>query len=387
MSQVLTIGATALRRFFRDRSNYFFVFVLPMMLVVAIGLQFGGAGSAGKVALTGAGPLADELGAELKRANVSVDRLDDADQAKELVARGRTDAAIVVSSRNETDWAAGRTAELILIPGGQANGQATVATVETVLTTLSGRQAAVAALTSAGLDRTDAEGALDADASRGGPSLTISNVGDDLDQEFSGLGQFDLGAAQELSLFMFLASLTGSALLIQGRELGVIRRQLAAPVTAGQVIAGEGLGRFVIAMAQGLYLVVGTAVLFRVDWGNYLATGAIVAAFAAVSAAAAMVLGSLVDNANAANGLGIGLGLVVAALGGSMLPLELFPDGLLWVSSLTPHHWAYEAYSVIQRRGGGVGDVLPQLGVLVGMAAALLPLGAWLLRRSLERGT
>ena len=103
------------------------------------------------------------------------------------------------------------------------------------------------------------------------------------------------------------------------------------------------------------------------------------------SASAAMVLGSLMDNANAANGVGIGLGLVVAALGGSMLPLELFSDGLMKVSALTPHHWAYEAYSEIQRRGGTISDVLPQLGVLLAMTAVLLPLGAWLLRRSLSR--
>ena len=85
-------------------------------------------------------------------------------------------------------------------------------------------------------------------------------------------------------------------------------------------------------------MVVGTAVLFGVDWGDPFATTCVVAAFAAVSASAAMVLGSLMDNANAANGVGIGLGLVVAALGGSMLPLELFSDGLMKVSALSLIH-------------------------------------------------
>ena len=99
-----------------------------------------------------------------------------------------------------------------------------------------------------------------------------------------------------------------------------------------QVIGGETLGRFGIAFGQGIYMVIGTAVLFGVDWGDPFATTCVVAAFAAVSASAAMVLGSLMDNANAANGVGIGLGLVVAALGGSMLPLELFSDGLMTVS-------------------------------------------------------
>ena len=37
---VLSIARTALRRLFRDRSNIFFVFVLPIALVLLIGAQF-----------------------------------------------------------------------------------------------------------------------------------------------------------------------------------------------------------------------------------------------------------------------------------------------------------------------------------------------------------
>lgn len=384
MSAVLAIGATSLRRFFRDRSNFFFVLVLPMLLVVAIGLQFGDAGSAGQVVLVGSGPLADEMASELEAEDLVVERLADADGAREVVARGRADAAILVDAVDETRWAAGEPVQVMVIPGSQANGQASVATIRSVLGTLSNHRSAIDALTDEGAERGAAQRAL-AKAGGVGPTVKVSIVGQDLGEEFSGLGEFDLGAAQQLSLFMFLTALTGSALLIQSRELGVTRRELSAPVTAGQVIGGEVLSRFVISLAQGLYLVVGTAVLFGVNWGNPLATGLVVAAFAGVSASAAMVLGSAMDNANAAGGLGIGLGLVVAALGGSMLPLELFPSGLLAVSAFTPHRWAYEAYSEIQRRGGGVVDVLPQLGVLVGMTALLLPLGAWLLRRSLSR--
>ena len=46
MRPVVAIAGIALKRYFRDRSNYFFVLVLPMLLVVAIGLQFGDSGAA-----------------------------------------------------------------------------------------------------------------------------------------------------------------------------------------------------------------------------------------------------------------------------------------------------------------------------------------------------
>lgn len=384
MSALLAIASTSLRRFFRDRSNIFFVLVLPLLLVVAIGLQFGDAGSAGQVVVVGSGALTDEVSSGLESQNLVVDRMSDAEAAREVVARGRADAAVLVEAADERAWSAGDPVEATVIPGSQAGGQAAAATIASVVSTLSDRRAAVTALTERGIDRAQAERALDS-VGAVGPTVEVTTVGEDLGEEFSGLGAFDLGAAQELSLFMFLTALTGSALLIQSRELGVTRRELSAPVTPAQVIAGEALARFAISMTQGLYLVIGTAVLFGVNWGDPLATGLVLAGFAGVSAAAAMVLGSTVDNANAANGLGIGLGLVMAALGGSMLPLELFPDSLRTVSAFTPHHWAYEAYSEIQRRGGGVTDVLPQLGVLVAMTAVLLPLGSWLLRRSLSR--
>src|SRR5690606_25383526 len=109
------------------------------------------------------------------------------------------------------------------------------------------------------------------------------------------------------------------------------------------------------------------------------------AVFAAVAAGAAMLLGSLVDSVNAGAGIGVGLGLVLAALGGSMLPLELFPDTLRTVSLATPHAWAYEAFAEVQRHDGTLVAVLPQLAVGAGMAAVLLALGSWAVRRSTAR--
>jgi ABC-2 type transport system permease protein len=76
---------------------------------------------------------------------------------------------------------------------------------------------------------------------------------------------------------------------------------------------------------------------------------------------------------------------VLAALGGSMFPLELFPDTMRSISRFTPHAWAYEALADVQRRGAGLVEVLPELGVLAAMAALLVALGSWSLRRSLAR--
>jgi ABC-2 type transport system permease protein len=109
------------------------------------------------------------------------------------------------------------------------------------------------------------------------------------------------------------------------------------------------------------------------------------AAPAATALNVAMLVGSLIDNDGAASGVGVGLGLVLAALGGCMLPLELFPAGLRTIAHITPHAWAYDAFAKIQRHDAGLVDILPQLGVLAAMAAVLLVAGTWTLRRSMAR--
>lgn len=77
------------------------------------------------------------------------------------------------------------------------------------------------------------------------------------------------------------------------------------------------------------------------------------------------------------------LGLGLAALGGSMVPFEVFPDTVRTVAHVTPHAWANDAFAEIVRRGAGLGGVLLELGVLAAYAVALLAAATWRLRRTL----
>ena len=273
-----------------------------------------------------------------------------------------------------------------MVPSSASNAIAVQQRVRGAVDALQLDRAQVAALTGRGVEATAATRARRGCSLQrhGGRPTRVENV-DALAREFEGLGQFDLGAASQLLLFTFLTSLAGSATLIQARRHGVIARTMAAPVSSTQVLLGQAGGRLVIALAQGIYIVVATTVLFGVDWGNLWLTGLVLLVFGAVSAGLAMVLGSLVDNEGAAGGIGVGLGLVLAGLGGGMVPLEVFSDTLRQVAHVTPHAWAYEAFAEIQRHDATLVDILPQLAVLAAMAVAALALGAWALRRSLAR--
>lgn len=385
MSAVLAIAGVELRRFLRDRSNIFFVFIFPLLLVLVIGSQFGGGGGNGRVAIAGSdSALRSAVTSALRADGVTV-TLTGSDAMRELVARGRSDVGLDIGPTAATAFDTGNDIVLETITGSQQGTQAVLQRVRTAVGGLAVRQGQVAALVGAGVGEPQASAGLaDVSASVTRPSLAIVDI-DRVAQEFSGLGKFDLGAAGETLLFVFLASLAGSSTLIQTRRLGVMARTLAAPVSAQQAIGGQALGRLTIAVFQGAYIMLATSVLFRVSWGNVWLSLVVLAMFSAVAAGAAMLVGSVIDNDGAASGIGVGLGLVLAALGGCMLPLELFPATLRTIAHITPHAWAYDAFAKIQRHGASLVDILPQLGVLAAMAAVLLVAGTWTLRRSMAR--
>jgi ABC-2 type transport system permease protein len=385
VSAGLAIAGVELRRFLRDRSNIFFVFIFPLLLVLVIGSQFGGGGGNGRVAIAGSdSALRSAVTTALRDEGVTV-TLASAGVVRELLSRGRSDVGVVISPDAATAFDAGDDVVLETIAGSQQGTQAVLQRVRTAVGGLAATKGQVAALAGAGIGEPEASAALaGVSASVTRPSLNVVDI-DRIAQEFSGLGTFDLGAAGETLLFVFLASLAGSSTLIQTRRLGVMARTLAAPVSTRQAIAGQALGRLTIAVFQGAYIMLATAVLFRVSWGNLWLSLLVLTTFSAVAAGAAMLIGSLIDNDGAAGGIGVGLGLVLAALGGCMLPLELFPATLRTIAHITPHAWAYDAFAKIQRHDAGLVDILPQLGVLAAMAAVLLVAGTWTLRTSMAR--
>ena len=96
-----------------------------------------------------------------------------------------------------------------------------------------------------------------------------------------------------------------------------------------------------------------------------------------------MLIGSVFSNEEQAGPVAILLGLGLAALGGSMVPLEVFPPTVRSLAHLTPHAWGNDAFSTLLKHGGGLGAVLDDIGVLLAFAAVLIALGNWRLRRAL----
>ena len=116
--------------------------------------------------------------------------------------------------------------------------------------------------------------ATDVQAGTPGIEVTVERIGEGIFPE--GTAAFAPGAQSQLVLFMFLTSMTAATQIILSRQLGVSRRMLAAPIGVTTIVVGEVLGRFGVAMVQGLFIVFLSALAFGVPWGDPLAAGMVV---------------------------------------------------------------------------------------------------------------
>ena len=381
----LVIARTELLRLLRDRSNLFFVFIFPLLLVVLIGSAFGGGMDQrlGVVAPDDASDVVDTLDAI---DGVAVVAVDDEGELTDRVARGGLVAGVVLPDELAFGDHAGGV-EVAFVARGDGSGLGLRALVDAVMA----ERAAVldaarfASLVDDGPSTRHLEIARELQATLPGVEVRTEAVGgDELAREFAGLGQFDQGASSQLFLFTFLTSLAAAGALIQSRQLGVARRMLATPTSTASVLVGFGAGRLVIAVTQAAYIVIASVLLFQVDWGSPLPTTVVVLAFCLVAGGAGMLVGAAMRNDSQAAGVGLGVALGMAALGGSMMPLEVFPEGLRLVAHITPHAWANGAMAEIVRRDGDLGSVAVPVGVLLGYAGVLYGLAVWRLRRTLS---
>jgi linearmycin/streptolysin S transport system permease protein len=106
-------------------------------------------------------------------------------------------------------------------------------------------------------------------------------------------------------------------------------------------------------------------------------------AFGLVATGAAMLAGAVFRNEQQAGSVGVFIGLGFAALGGSMVPLAVFPDTMQAVAHITPHAWANEAFYELIGADASLRDILPEVAALLGYAAVILALASWRLRRAL----
>jgi ABC-2 type transport system permease protein len=193
-------------------------------------------------------------------------------------------------------------------------------------------------------------------------------------------GQIPQGVSQSspgmVVMFAMFLMLGGSAVLIQERQQGTLRRLLVTPIDKSTLMAGKMLGIYATGIVQMTLLILFGALALGVAWGQApLALALVVLAYGLAITSLGIMIAALARTYDQAGALGTLITLSFASLGGAWWPLDIVPPALQSVGRLTPVSWAMDGFHDVITRGLGVTAVLPEVGMLLLFAAVFLAVG------------
>lgn len=385
--KTLAIGWVYLLRILREPASLFFFFVFPVAMVFIIGIQFGGQG--GRVQLGVSGDTSQTITERITgtlAGNQALNLVFYEDETEMLTAveRGVISAGVVFPPEIAARAAVGQPVLIGFLAAPTGLGPQLEATVQHAVTEeMMPYRAARFAVDLLGVGFQDswplANQLVDQVKLT---TVTLESVGESLFPP--DMGRFDGGAASNLVLFMFLTALTGATAMVADREMGLDTRIISTPTPVGRLISGYVAGQFGITFFQGVYIMVLSLALFGVEWKNLGGSVLLMMALSLAGAGAGMLLGSFGLAEPATIGIGVTTGLVLGALGGAMVPLEILPDAIQTVARFTPQGWAMLGFRDLQWQGSLL-DIADNVLVLLAMGAVLAALASWSLRRTLTR--
>ena len=166
-------------------------------------------------------------------------------------------------------------------------------------------------------------------------------------------------------MFVYFLIGTVTASLQLERNTGMLRRLLATPLRRSSFLGGKVLAGLLIGVLQVAAMFAIGALLFHLNLGNdlpalLLHTAAVVLSAVCIGLAAAAYR---IER-------GINIFLIVAALlAGCAFPADWLPASLRTANVVLPQTWAMAGYQDLLTRGQGLGAVLPEIGVLLAIAA------------------
>jgi len=437
MKSILALAGKDLRLLLRDRAGLFFVFFFPLLYAIFFGTIFSGEGdgmSGMKIAVVdedGTGASARFVGKLEKAAELSA-TLMDREEALDQVRKGRQMAYVVVPAGFEHSRGGlfqGRPIrlEVGLDPSRQAEsgmlrGVLTQYAFESLQEVFKDRAAmrrqvkntlaAVAdnkdmsPLTRAALNRF--MGALDkflvdlpanekegetAGSTGKKPAAGKKPAGalpgwTPVDIAFTSVARERTGprSAYDITMpqafvWMFLGCSAAFAIsLVTERTRGTLLRLRSAPIGLARILAGKALACFTTTICALIILFVFFHSVFGVRPDSYslLALAFVSSSIAFVGI---MMLISVMGRTEASvGGFGWAFLIVMAMLGGGMLPLAFMPAWMQTASDFSFVKWAVLAVEGAVWRGFSLSEMLLPCGILVGIGAATFAVGVRVFR-------
>ncbi len=410
MKKLFLIGFKDLKLTFRDRAALIFMLLAPFLLTLGMGAVTGSfsKGSSGLqefpviIVNQDGGQIGDAL-VEVFQSDdlaslVEPTLMDDVASAKQAVDENKAAGAIIIPS--------GFTQSII-----PAAGQATpsgvvqvelysnptaptsVGVLKTILEEfmnqveigrIGGEVAVTALITSDRIQVQDAAvvgqamGVSQANASSQSQSITLKNITPSGKAvEFSMLALLAPGMAL---MFLMYTTTNGGRMLLAERNMGTLPRLLVSPTTGTQVLGGKVVGIFLTGTVQMLILILGTAAMFQLKWGDPV--GVLVLVLAAVFGATGwgMLITAIAKTPGQVAAIGSAIMLTFGILGGSFFSLDFMVSWFQLIAKMSPNAWGMDGFTTLAL-GGTLVDIWQPILALIVMGALLFTLAVVIFNR------
>lgn len=177
------------------------------------------------------------------------------------------------------------------------------------------------------------------------------------------------GWAMTFLLFTLTAS---SSSLFDDRKSGVMLRLLTSPVSRVHILWSKYLFNMSLGVIQLLFMFVAGWLLFDVDiFSNIFNLLLVIIAASMACTSFGMLLAAFSQTRQQAQGLGTFFILTMSAVGGAWFPTSFMPPTIQFFSKLTIVYWSMDGFLEVLWRGVGLFSILPNLGILFGVSAAV----------------
>ena len=365
MKHILNIGHTELRLFFKHKSAYIWLFVMPLAFVYLFGFAARGPGRpynrTPPVLIENADTnwLGRMLLVELQAQDMWV--LDPTNRAA-ATRIIRIPAELTDNARQF------KPTQVQLLPG-EDTGEADATLIEVrlvrALIAMNGHLLEAAMQTNATAERFSETQLREIMARTNLVTLAAKFAG----RQPTPTGfNFSLPGNLVMYLMMNLLIFGGSTIAAERRN-GVIKRLMVYPVTRFELVTGKIYGLLLLGIAQILFFLAAGKWLFHVNLGTNLPAVALtLIVFSWGAGSLGVLVGSLSVAEDRVTGICVLASLLMAALGGCWWPLEIGPPVMKHLALCTPTGWALQALHQLITFGGGWDAVLLPLFVLGGFA-------------------
>lgn len=188
-----------------------------------------------------------------------------------------------------------------------------------------------------------------------------------------------LAPGMALMFLMYTAANGGRSILAE-RAGGTLPRLLISPTTNAQALGGKLLGIYLTGVAQMGILILATALMFGVKWGDPLVVAALILAVVAGATGWGALLAAFAQSPAQVGSLGTAMMLIFAILGGSFISLNNLPAWVQVAGKITPNAWGLDGFTALSL-GGALSDIATPLAALLVMSVVLFAMAILMFRR------